>query len=423
MIQDIFFFNKRGFFSYRKNKHIKIIFSPLLTIPLILVLISSILIFSIQKQSIYSDSLNHLLTGLIGYCAAILISYIPIERIKTYVMPFYFLILLSLVLIYFYGISTYGAQRWLGFGSFTFQPSEIAKLSTVMALSLTLEKKICTSLKNLIYPLLIVSTPWLLIFFQPDLGTSLVLIFVFFVMLYWVQIPIEWILILVFSIFTAIFSFGSQNLLIIWISLMGLLAYRSFENKKFFMILIMIFHGLVAKITPFLWNFVLKDYQRNRLILFLDPSKDPLGGGYHLIQSKIGVGSGGLFGTGFLNGKLTSLKFIPEQHTDFIFSAVGEETGFIGSVFVVFLFVVLIMRLLRISQNARTDFESLLVIGIASIFLFQIIININMTIGLGPVTGIPLPFMSYGRTSLFINFIFIGLALSVFKRSRTLRKR
>ena len=168
---------------------------------------------------------------------------------------------------------------------------------------------------------------------------------------------------------------------------------------------------------------MLKGYQKDRLILFLDPGRDPLGGGYHLLQSKIGIGSGGLFGTGFLKGKLTNLQFIPEQHTDFIFSAAGEEIGFVGSVLIVSLFLIFIIFLLRIAKNARTDFESLLVIGIASIFLFQTIINIYMTIGLGPVTGIPLPFMSYGRTSLFVNFIFIGMALSTFKRSISLRKK
>ena len=204
---------------------------------------------------------------------------------------------------------------------------------------------------------------------------------------------------------------------------MGFLAFKSFKAKKIAIFLVVALHGFVAQITPFLWEFVLKGYQKDRLILFLDPSRDPLGGGYHLLQSKIGIGSGGLFGTGLLKGKLTNLQFIPEQHTDFIFSAAGEEMGFLGSVFTVSLFLILIILLLRIAKNARTDFESLLVIGITSIFLFQIIINIYMTIGLGPVTGIPLPFMSYGRTSLFVNFIFIGIALSAFKRSISLRKK
>jgi len=265
--------------------------------------------------------------------------------------------------------------------------------------------------------------PWILIFLQPDLGTSLVLIFCFLCMLYWAQMPIEWILILTCCLFTALFTFIFSNILIFWIPLMGYLAYRSCKAKIMSTGLVVIFHVFISQITPFIWKFVLKGYQKDRLILFLDPGRDPLGGGYHLLQSKIGIGSGGLLGTGLLKGKLTNLQFIPEQHTDFIFSAVGEEMGFVGSIFIVSLFLILIIYLLSIAKNARSDFESLLVIGIISIFLFQIIINIYMTIGLGPVTGIPLPFMSYGRTSLFVNFIFIGIALSASKRSISLRKK
>ena len=177
----------------------------------------------------------------------------------------------------------------------------------------------------------------------------------------------------------------------------------------------------MAKLTPILWQYGLKEYQKDRLVLFLDPNRDPLGGGYHLLQSKIAIGSGGLLGSGLFRGKLTNLQFIPEQHTDFIFSALGEELGVLGSILVLFLFFFLIKKLINIATSARSDFESLIVIGIAATFLFQIIINIFMTIGLGPVTGIPLPFMSYGRTSLVINFISIGFALSILKRSRSFR--
>ncbi len=422
MFERISILKKRKFINFQRNKDIHIFTSPIIIIPLILVLISGLLIFSIQKESTYSDSFRHIFAGFIGYFIAIMISYIPLAKFKKIIIPFYFLSLLSLILIYFIGISNYGAQRWLGLGFFTFQPSEITKLTTVFSLAAILEKKTVCSLRDLISPLIIVLLPWILIFLQPDLGTSLVLIFCLLVMLYWVQMPIEWILIFTGCLFTALFSFNYSYILIAWIPLMGFLAFKSFKAKIIATSLAVILHGFVAQITPFLWKFVLKDYQKDRLILFLDPGRDPLGGGYHLLQSKIGIGSGGLFGTGLLKGKLTNLQFIPEQHTDFIFSAVGEEMGFVGSVFIVLLFLIFIILLLRIAKNARTDFESLLVIGITSIFLFQIIINIYMTIGLGPVTGIPLPFMSYGRTSLFVNFIFIGIALSTFKRSLSLRK-
>jgi len=423
MFESTSIFKKRKFIYFKRNSDINIFTSPIIIIPVILVLISSILIFSIQKQTIYNDSSKHIISGFIGYFIAIMISYIPLEKFKKFIIPFYFLSLLSLVLIFFIGISNYGAQRWLGLGFFTFQPSEIAKLTTVFSLAAVLEKKIICSFRDLINPIVIVLLPWILIFLQPDLGTSLVLIFCVLVMLYWAQMPIEWILIFTCCLFTALFSFTYSNILIFWIPLMGFLAFKSFKEKKIATFWVVAFHGFVAQIAPFLWEFVLKEYQKDRLILFLDPGRDPLGGGYHLLQSKIGIGSGGLFGTGLLKGKLTNLQFIPEQHTDFIFSAAGEEMGFVGSILIVSLFLIFIIFLLRIAKNARTDFESLLVIGITSIFLFQIIINIYMTIGLGPVTGIPLPFMSYGRTSLFVNFMFIGIALSTLKRSISLRKK
>ena len=421
MFKEISLKNKKRFFEKKQKINRKIIFSPLLVIPLALVFISSILIKSVQREFLQSDFLNHLFTGLLGYFLAIFISYIPIERIKKYLIPFYFCSLLSLIFIYFFGISIYGAQRWLSFGIFSFQPSEVAKLSTILTLALVLERKSITSIKDIILPFLIVVIPWLLIFFQPDLGTSLVLIVLTFVMLYWSRMPIEWLLILVCCIFTSLFYLISPNLLIFWLPFMGYLAYRSSQKKIIFSMFTLALHSLVIKLTPFIWEFGLKDYQKDRLVLFLDPSRDPLGGGYHLLQSKIAIGSGGLLGTGLLNGKLTNLQFIPEQHTDFIFSALGEELGFLGCILVLFLFFVLIGRLVKVSENARTHFESLIIIGIASTFLFQIIINLFMTIGLGPVTGIPLPFMSYGRTSLLINFICIGLALSTLNRSRSLR--
>jgi rod shape determining protein RodA len=421
MFKGISLKKKKRFFENKDKINRKIVFSPLLIIPLALVCISSILIKSVQREFLQSDFLNHLFTGLLGYFLAIFISYIPIERIKKYLIPFYCCSLLSLLLIYFFGISIYGAQRWLSLGIFSFQPSEVAKLSTILTLALVLERKSISSIKDLILPFLIVVIPWLLIFFQPDLGTSLVLIVLTFVMLYWSRMPIEWLLILVCCIFTSLFYLISPNLLIFWLPFMGYLAYRSSQKKIIFSMFTLALHSLVIKLTPFIWEFGLKDYQKDRLVLFLDPSRDPLGGGYHLLQSKIAIGSGGLLGTGLLNGKLTNLQFIPEQHTDFIFSALGEELGFLGCILVLFLFFVLIGRLVKVSENARTHFESLIIIGIASTFLFQIIINLFMTIGLGPVTGIPLPFMSYGRTSLLINFICIGLALSTLNRSRSLK--
>ena len=421
MYRKISFINKIGFLQKKDKLSRGFLFSPILLIPLFLVIMSGLLIKSIQEDLLVSNYISHILTGFLGYFLAFLISYVPLERLKKYLIPFYLCTLISLFLIYFFGVSVSGAQRWLNLGIFSFQPSEVAKLSTVLTLALVLDKKIILTIKDLILPLLVVIVPWLLIFFQPDLGTSLVLLVLTGVMLYWSQMPLEWILILVFTIVTAIFYLVLPTVLIFWIPFMGYLAYRSSKKKIIFSVLTISLHLLVAKLTPILWQYGLKEYQKDRLVLFLDPNRDPLGGGYHLIQSKIAIGSGGFFGTGLLKGKLTNLQFIPEQHTDFIFSALGEEMGFLGCTIVLLLFFFLIKKLINISKSARNDFESLIVIGIAATFLFQIIINLFMTIGLGPVTGIPLPFMSYGRTSLVINFISLGFVLSILKRSRSLR--
>ena len=161
--------------------------------------------------------------------------------------------------------------------------------------------------------------------------------------------PIEWILILVFCIITSGLYLTLPILLIFWIPVIGYLAYRSSKKKIIFSALAISIHLLVAKLTPILWQYGLKEYQKDRLVLFLDPNRDPLGGGYHLIQSQIAIGSGGLFGTGLLQGKLTNLQFIPEQHTDFIFSALGEELGFVGCAIVLFLFFFLIKKLINLS--------------------------------------------------------------------------
>jgi len=421
MFRRISFFYKKRFLQKRDNFSKEFLFSPLLLIPLFLVIISGFLIKSIQGDYLASNYTSHILTGFLGYFLAFFISYIPLERLRKYLIPFYLSTLISLFLVFSFGISVSGAQRWLSLGIFSFQPSEVAKLSTVLTLALVLDKKIISTIRDLALPLIVVIVPWLLIFFQPDLGTSLVLLVLTGVMLYWSLMPIEWILILLFCIFTSILYLTFPTLLIFWIPFIGYLAYRSSKKKIIFSLIAISIHLLVAKLTPIMWQYGLKEYQKDRLLLFLDPNRDPLGGGYHLIQSQIAIGSGGLLGTGLLQGKLTNLQFIPEQHTDFIFSALGEELGFVGCIIVLFSFFFLIKKIINIATAARTRFESLIVIGIAATFLFQIIINLFMTIGLGPVTGIPLPFMSYGRTSLVINFISIGLVLSILKRSRSLK--
>ncbi len=391
-------------------------------VPLFLVFIAGFLIASTQRQANYADWYQHWITAAIGIVIALGIAQLPVEGIRPFLLPLYGLTVLSLVAVRLIGTSALGAQRWLSIGGINLQPSEFAKLTAILLLAAVLDKNQIERPINLLKPLGVISIPWILVFLQPDLGTSLVFGALLLTMLYWSGMPIEWVLLTLSAVLTAILAGILPVTLFLWIPLTGFLAYRSLPYRKLFTGITMSLQGLIAIATPWLWMHGLKDYQRDRLVLFLDPTKDPLGGGYHLLQSKVGIGSGGLFGTGLLNGELTKLRFIPEQHTDFIFSALGEEMGFLGTMLVVTSFLLLIVRLLTIAREAHTDFESLLVIGIATMLMFQIVVNIFMTIGLGPVTGIPLPFMSYGRTALLVNFISLGLCLSVARRGHSARR-
>jgi rod shape determining protein RodA len=196
------------------------------------------------------------------------------------------------------------------------------------------------------------------------------------------------------------------------VGLLALLAWTSLPWPRIGAAVTIALSAVFGFLGEVFWA-LLKDYQKDRLILFLNPEKDPLGGGYHLIQSRIAIGSGQLHGTGLNQGTQTQLHFIPEQHTDFIFSAVGEELGFIGALVLLVVFWLICFRLVMIAQNAKDNFGSLLAIGVLSMIVFQVMVNIGMTIGLAPVTGIPLPWMSYGRSALLTNFLGIGLAEAV----------
>lgn len=198
----------------------------------------------------------------------------------------------------------------------------------------------------------------------------------------------------------------------VWILVIGVVAWRSLPWYRLGTLGAVVINLLSGGLGHFLWG-LLKDYQKKRLIIFLNPDQDPLGGGYHLIQSRIGIGAGGMFGQGLHQGTQTQLSFIPEQHTDFIFAAIGEELGFIGCMLVLFAFWLICLRLVIIAQNAKENFGSLIAIGVFSMIVFQVTVNVGMTIGLSPVTGIPLPFLSYGKSSLLMNFLAIGLVESV----------
>ena len=388
-------------------------------IPLLMVFIAGILIASTQRQVRYTDWYQHWITAVVGMAIALLLARIPLERLIRLQWPIYGAMVISLVAVRIVGTSALGAQSWINIGGFYVQPSEFAKLGAVLLLAIVLGRHPVERPVDLLRPIALIGLPWLLVFVQPDLGSSLVFGSILLAMLFWSGMPGIWVVLLLSPLVSAIAAGTLPWLLIAWLPLVGWWAYQSLPWKRTAAAVALAVQLVFALGTPWLWQHGLLPHQRARLTLFLDPGQDPLGGGYHLIQSMVGIGSGELWGTGLLKGSLTKLRFIPEQHTDFIFSALGEETGFIGSVLAVAGYALLMWRLLQIAGCARSDYESLLVVGIGAMLMFQVVVNINMTIGLGPITGIPLPFLSYGRSAMIMNFMALGLCAAVGRRGRS----
>ncbi len=392
-------------------------------IPLTMVFFAGILIASTQREANYADWYQHWVIAAVGMAIALPLSRLPLDRLKPLQWPIYGATVASLIAVRVIGVSALGAQSWINIAGFNVQPSEFAKVAAIVLLAKVLEQFPVERPVDLIRPTAMLALPWLLVFVQPDLGTSLVFAAILLVMLFWSGMPGSWVLLLLSPLLSAIIAGVWAWGLIVWLPWMGWLAWKSLPWKRKAVAGVLAIEALFAVATPWLWSHVLLPHQRARLTIFLDPSQDPLGSGYHLLQSTVGIGSGGLFGMGLMNGSLTKLRFIPEQHTDFIFSALGEEMGFLGAALAVIGFAVLMRRLLVIASRAASDYEALVVVGIGAMLMFQVVVNINMTIGLGPITGIPLPFLSYGRSAMLVNFISLGLVASVARRGKGHRQR
>jgi rod shape determining protein RodA len=325
--------------------------------------------------------------------------------------------LLAAVLVL--GHSALGAQRWINLGFMTIQPSEFAKLALIITLAKLLSMRPARDPRVLLPVALHVAIPFALIFKQPDLGTSLVFCAITVGMLFWSGLPAAIMFALLSPALSVTASLIGWPLWAAYVIGLGFWAWRSFKVPAFWRGALVAGNVVAAFAIPLLWG-LLKPYQRQRLVVFMNPEADPLGSGYHIIQSKVAIGSGGAYGKGFLEGTQTQLHFIPEQHTDFIFSVVGEELGFVGGVALVAVYLFVVWRGIAIATRAKDDYGSLMAVGIVSMFLFHFFVNIGMTIGIMPVTGIPLPFISAGGTSLLTNAAAIGLLLSVSIRRRKL---
>lgn len=394
----------------------------LLLLVLALTVLAGIMIRSANLHQEVVDWKQHWIAGGVGLLFALLLSQ---SRYQSLIPAHWITYAISnafLLLVIFTGVTTNGAQSWLNLGGFQLQPSEFAKVGLIITLASLIHQQPATTLPRLFSVLGVMLVPWGLIMLQPDLGTGLVFGAITLGMLYWGNTPLGWLVLLASPLVSAIVANVLPPAWWGWCVLMGIVAWRSLPWPRLGAVLAVAGNLASGQLGAILWG-LLKPYQKDRLTLFLNPERDPLGGGYHLIQSRIAIGSGETWGRGLFHGTQTQLGFIPEQHTDFIFSAVGEELGFAGTIAVVVVFWLVCLRLLVIACRAKDNFGSLLAIGVLSMIVFQVMVNIGMTIGIAPITGIPLPWLSYGRSSLLTNFIAIGLAEAVARASYSTKKR
>lgn len=337
---------------------------------------------------------------------------IDIEAIFKLSNILYGISIVLLILLKFIGVSGYGATRWIGFGPIHIQPSEIAKIATLLVISnyFLIEKKDPNRLKTFIQVSVLVLIPTVLTFIQPDLGTSLVFLAIFLPLLHWAGL--KWVT-LFCIISPVIILVSSFNFLTFFISMILILGILYITRQKVILIILMFLINIIVGLsTPILWN-SLKPYQQARIKIFLSPEKDPRGAGYQIIQSKVAIGSGGLTGKGWHKGTQVKLGFLPAQHTDFIMAVIGEEFGFMGSFAVILLFSILFVRLLVIASRVRKRNYILFVIGVFVMWAFHTVVNIGMTIGIMPVTGLPLPFVSYGGTAMVTNFTLLAIVNNI----------
>ncbi len=385
-----------------------------------LTILGGVMIRSVERDQGLTDWWQHWLMGGLGCCLAVAIARNRYERLIQWKWVIYGITNISLIAVQLIGTTALGAQRWINIAGFHVQPSEFAKVGVIITIAALLHDRTIPTILDLIRVLAIAAVPWGLVFIEPNLGTSLVFGAITLGMLYWGNVHSGWLVLLIAPAFSALLFNIYQPAGIIWAVLIGFVGWWSLPWRWLGGPAALLMNLGAGKLGHTLWN-ILQDYQKQRITGFLNPEQDPLGSGYHLIQSRIAIGAGQLFGRGLHQGTQTQLNFIPEQHTDFIFSAIGEELGFIGCVGVLLAFWIICWRLVMIAITAKDAFGSLLVIGVLSMLVFQVFVNIGMNIGLAPVTGIPLPFLSYGRSALLSNFIAIGLAQSVANHRQRLK--
>ncbi len=352
----------------------------------------------------------------LGLTAAYVVSRASVRFLDWLTTPAYALSCVLLFLLLFVGAGAGTAastKSWLAIGGVRLgQPSELAKIAVVLMLAkiLASRREAPKSLLDLWQPGLAVFVPWVLIMRQPDLGTGIVFIGIFFAMLFWAGASWQLLVLVASPVVSLVLAF-STGLWGAWFLVLIALVlwYKPYLVEGVVVVLANVVTGVVA---PILWD-KLNPYQQKRLLVFLDPSADPRASGYHVIQSQVAIGSGGWFGKGYTLGTQKRLAFLPAQHTDFIFPVVGEELGFLGVTVAIALFLFLLLRSVRIAARSPDPFPSLVAFGLASAWFVHILVNIGMTLNLMPITGIPLPFFSYGGSFMLACWLSVGILLRI----------
>ncbi|MFO7526468.1 MAG: rod shape-determining protein RodA [Ignavibacteriaceae bacterium] len=390
--------------------------------------IPALLLILIGLIAIYSSTISHPTASgnferqaawsVISFIVFIIVYFIPPNSFKLLSLPVYFTSLLLLLAVITAGKTISGQKSWLILGPVGFQPSELAKLGVIMALASFLSRKNTDieSFKDIVIAIAIGLVPVFLVLMEPDLGTSIVFVAVILVLIFWKGISLFGLFVVLSPGFVAVASlFGTYPFIGSIIVVITVLLL--FRKNLFFSASVFALNLAAGFFADYVYH-AFSPHQQKRIQAFIDPMTDPLGSGYNSIQAIVAIGSGGMFGKGFLSGNQTQLQYIPEQWTDFIYCVIGEEFGFIGSVLVLGLFTLLFIRLLKIASSTKDEYLSLLVIGILSVYFIHYLINIGMVIGLFPVIGIPLPFVSYGGSSLLVNVFMLGIAANIYRNRK-----
>ncbi len=357
--------------------------------------------------------------AVVSWLAVCLVSRLPLRYLEHVAWPGYLVALALLLLVLSVAPEVGGARRWLGFGPIRLQPSEFAKLALIVLLAAWLARRLedRSRLTATMVSLVLAVAPAVMVLRQPDLGTSLVFLAIWLGMLFWFGISALLLVTALSALASAVIMFYSERVLeqpwpwaVYMLSLMAVLylARRSMSTS----VLVLICNIAAGLGIPLIWA-RLANYQQERILTFFDPARDAMGTGYQAIQSKVAIGSGGLFGTHYLQGTQKGLAFLPERHTDFIFSVAGEELGLVGTVTLLLLFLFLVLRAVDIAIQVRRPFPSLLAVGVASYFIFHVAVNVSITTGLLPVTGLPLPLISYGGSNLLVSSLMVALLLNL----------